>query len=122
MSSNLIDRLTAEADASDVDAEAFSVRLQTAWDWSTKISPDLDEGDAITTKRTLEVEADMPFLEDKQIVAIYQRKDSVVPTIRIGALFELEPPFSEAAARQFFTSLRAASDSALNLLAKNLKR
>lgn len=118
MSSSLIDRLTAEAeaDAPDHDAEGFLVYLQTDWNWSTDIFPDLEE-EVITTGRTLNLEAEVPFFEGEEISAVLPSNGSVIPTIHIGANCKLEPPFTEAAARRFFVALRVASDKALDLLA-----
>lgn len=115
MSSTLIDRL--EAEAPDHDAEGFLVHLQTAWNWSTDIFPDLAEEEMITTGRTLDLEAEVPFFEGEEISAVLPSNGSVIPTIHIGANCKLELPFSEAAARRFLLALRAASDKALGLLA-----
>ena len=119
MSSNLIDRFAAETEVSDHDAQAFFIHLQTAWNWSTNIVPDLEEEEMITTGRALDLEAEVPFFEGEQITVICPYKGSLIPRIHIGVNCELEPPFSEAAARRFFVALRAASDKALGLLDGN---
>lgn len=118
MNSDLLGRLAAEMEVPNEDSEALFVRLRTAWNWSTDVSPGLTAEELITTGRALEVEAEVPFFASEGIAVVGVSAGLAVPMIRIGGGCDFEPPISEASARRFYCLLRAACDEALRQLAQ----